>query len=46
MVWLIRQSSKYWHFSTIFENVIEVEKSEYPSFFQAIAVAREKAFGS
>ena len=45
MIWLLRQNSDYWHFATIFEGVIEVRKSEYPNLFEAMARAREKAFG-
>ena len=45
MVWFLKESSNYWQFTTIFESVITVRKSEYPNLFEAMARARDKAFG-
>jgi hypothetical protein len=45
MVYLLKQSRKYWHFATIFGSIIEVRKLPETSFIQAMARAREKAIG-
>ena len=45
MIWLLKQSSTYWYFETLFSSVIEVRKSEYPKLFGAMDRARDKAFG-